>query len=54
MKFNDNVIWVQSNMVNLNVIDFGKGDEWEGLWSKRNEWDGLWSERSKMKYDQWS
>ena len=31
-------------MVNLNGMDYGKG----------NEWDELWSEESKMKYDHWS
>ena len=25
-------------MVNLNVMDFSKGSEWDGLWSERNEW----------------
>ena len=41
-------------MINLNVMDFGKLNEWDPLWSERNEWDGLWSEGVKMKYDQWS
>ena len=31
-------------MVNVNVMDYGK----------RNEWDGLGSERSKKRHDQWS
>ena len=31
-------------MVNLNAMDFGKGNEWDGLWSERNQWDRLWSE----------
>ena len=28
----------------LNVMDFSKYDEWNGLWSEGNKWDGLWSE----------
>ena len=31
-------------MVNLNAMDFGKGNKWDGLWSERNQWDRLWSE----------
>ena len=30
--------------VNLNVMDFSKWYERDGLWSEENEWDGLWSE----------
>ena len=41
-------------MVNLNVINFGKENEWDGLRSEGNEWNELWSEGSKMKYDHWS
>ena len=41
-------------MVNLNAMDYGEGDEWDGLSSEGNEWDGLWSEGSKMKFDHWS
>ena len=41
---NDDVTWVWPNMVNLNVMDFSKWYEWDGLWSEGNEWDGLWSE----------
>ena len=51
-------------MMNLNAMDYGKGNEWEGLWSEGNErdgicsegneWDGLWFEESKIKCDDWS
>ena len=41
-------------MVNLNVMNFSKWNEWDGLWSEENERDGLWSEGIKMKCDQWS
>ena len=41
-------------MLNLNVIDYGKGNEWDGLWSEGNRWDELWFEVSKMKCDDWS
>ena len=41
-------------MINLNVMDFGKLNEWDPLWFEGNEWDGVWSEGVKMKYDQWS
>ena len=41
-------------MVNLNVMNFSKWNEWDGLWSEGHERDGLWSEGSKMKCDQWS
>ena len=50
--------------MNLNAMDYGKGNEWEGLWSEGNErdgicsegneWDGLWFEESKIKCDDWS
>ena len=30
-------------MVNLNVMDFSKQNEWDGIWSEGNEY-GLWSE----------
>ena len=41
-------------MVNLNAMDFGKWNEWDGPWSEGNEWYGLWSEGIKMKCNQWS
>ena len=41
-------------MVNLNVMDYHKGNEWDGLWSEGNEWDELWSEVTKIKCDDWS
>ena len=41
-------------MVKLNAMDFGKWNEWDGVWSEGNEWYGLWSEGIKMKCDQWS
>ena len=41
MGLNGDVTWVWPNMVNLNVMDFGKWYEWDGLWSEENEWDGL-------------
>ena len=44
MGLNDDVTWVWPNMVNLNVMDFSKWYEWDGLWSEGNEWDGLRSE----------
>ena len=34
--------------------DFGKENEWDGLWSEEDGWNGLGSEKSKMKYDHWS
>ena len=40
-------------MLNLNVMDYGKGNEWDGLWSEGNRWDELWFEVSKMKCDDW-
>ena len=44
MGLNDGVTWVWPNMVNLNVVDFSKWCEWDGLWFEGNEWDGVWSE----------
>ena len=35
-------------------MDYGKGNEWDGLWSAGNKWHGLWSEGNKMKYHSWS
>ena len=54
MGLNDDVTWVWPNMINLNMMDFSKWYEWDGLWSEGNGWDGLWSEESKIKCDQWS
>ena len=54
MGLNDDMTWVWLNMVNLNVTDFGKWYEWNGLWSEENEWDGLWSQWIRMKCDRWS
>ena len=54
MGLNDDVTWVWPNKVNLNVMDFSKWYQWDGLWSEENEWDGLWSDGIKMKCDQWS
>ena len=34
-------------------MDYGKGNEWDGLWSEGNRWDELWFEVSKMKCDDW-
>ena len=40
-------------MVNVNVIDYGNENEWNGLWTEGNERDGLWSKGSEVKYEQW-
>ena len=42
LPLNDDVIWVQPNKVNMNEIDYGR-------W---NEWDGLSTEGNKMKHEQ--
>ena len=44
MGLNDYVTSVWPYMVNLNVIDFSKWIEWDGLWSEGNELDEVWSE----------
>ena len=44
MSLNGHVIWIQPNKVNMNEMDCGR-------W---NDWDGLWTEGNKMKHDQWS
>ena len=41
-------------MVNLNAMDYGKENKWDGLWSEGNQWDGLWSEGNEMKCDHWN
>ena len=35
---------MQPNKVNVDEMDYGR-------W---NEWDGLWTERNEMKHEQWN
>ena len=44
IRLNNDLIWVQANKVNANEMDYGR-------W---NEWDGLWTEGNKMRHDQWT
>ena len=44
IRLSDDVKCVQTNMVNVNEMDYGK-------W---NEWDELWTEWNEMKHEQWS
>ena len=54
------MILVKPNIVNVSEMDYGKGDEWDGISSQGfewhglsfegNEWGRLWSEGNEMKY----
>ena len=37
IKLNDHVIWVHPNKVNMNEIDYGRWNEWDGLLTEGNE-----------------
>ena len=50
---------MQPNEVNMNEMDYGRWNEWDGLWTKGNK-NETWSmqcgltERSEMKHEEWS
>ena len=46
MRLNKDSVSVYAKKINLNLMDYGKGNEWDGLWSEENEWYELSSEQS--------
>ena len=52
------MIWVQPNKVNMNEMDYGRWNEWDGLLTKGNK-NETWSmqcgltEGSEMKHEEW-
>ena len=53
ITLNEDVIWVQPNMVNMNGMDYGRWHKWDGLWTERNE-KKVWTGGNEMKHKQWS
>ena len=61
---------MQANKVNTNEIDWGRWNEWDGLWTEENNetwtmkcglkemrWNmnnEVWNEGNEMKHEQWS
>ena len=48
---------MQSNKVNVNEMDYGRWNEWDGLQTEENkmkheQWS-LWTEGNEMKHEQW-
>ena len=53
MKLNDHVIWIQPNKVNMNEMDCGRWNEWDGLWTEGNK-NETWSMKCGLKEIIWN
>ena len=57
IRLSDDVKCVQTNMVNVNEMDYGKWNEWDELKLNEMRWNmnnGVWTEGKEMKHEQWS
>ena len=54
MKLNDHVIWVQPNKVNMNEMDCGRWNKWDGLWTDEGNKNETWSMRRGLKEMRWN
>ena len=62
IRLNDHVLRVQPNKAKINEIDYGRWNEWDGLWTERNKnetWSisvgwKKWDETCGMKEMRWN
>ena len=47
------IIWIQTNKVNMNKMDCGRWNEWDGLWTEGNK-NETWSMRCGLKEKRWN
>ena len=43
---------MQPNKINMNKVDFGRWNEWDGLWTEGNK-NGTWSLKCRLKEMEW-